>query len=296
MTRITQAMLTSTMLSDLNRIQGKLAKTHEQMSTGKQLNLPSDDPYAVSRALQLQGDLAANQQYQKNIQDGQSWQAVTDTALGNISQYILRARDLLVQGATDSAGQPGRDAIASEIDQLTESVKSEANTQYAGRYVFSGAKTTTAPYTPGGPDTYNGDTTTLKREIGPGIQITLNTIGKNVVGDNTSGLLQSLRQIATDLRAGNSAALQNGDLQSLDTATNTLTNSRAIVGATTNRLDAALSSLQQIEQTTTSLLSNTQDADMAQVMVDASQESAIYQAALHSGATIIQPSLLDFLR
>lgn len=293
--RITQSMLTQSMLSDLNRIEDKLQKTHEQMSTGKQLNRPSDDPYAVGRAVQLQTELASNKQYQQNVQDAQSWQTATSTALMNIGSDVLSARNLVVQGATGTMNQSDLNAIASQVNQLIDSIKTSANTQYQGQYVFSGTLTTTAPYTLGATDTYNGNAVTTQREIGPGIQVTLNTIGQNVIGDGTTGLIQSLRQIATDLTSGNTAALQSTDLQALDTASDTITSAQAAAGASQNRLQSALSRLQQGEQLTTQVLSNTEDADMAQVMVDASQESAVLQAALQSGATIIQPSLLDFL-
>ena len=75
-----------------------------------------------------------------------------------------------------------------------------------------------------------------------------------------------------------------------------VTTARATVGARTNRLDTALGRLQQLEESTTKLLSNTEDADMAKTLVDFSQQQAVYQAALKSGAQVIQLSLMDFLR
>ena len=75
-----------------------------------------------------------------------------------------------------------------------------------------------------------------------------------------------------------------------------LANQQAIVGATTNRLTSAQNSLSQIEETTTSLLSDTEDADMAKTITTYTQQQTVYQAALKAGAQIIQPSLLDFLK
>jgi flagellar hook-associated protein 3 FlgL len=232
------------------------------------------------------------------VSDAASWQDATDISLGQISDLSQRARDLLVQGANDTLGASGRKSIATEIDQIIESVKSVGNTQYAGRYLFAGSKTTTAPYTPGGADAYLGDTATISREIGQGVQVPLNINGQSVIGDGTTAgsLLATLRKISTDLKANNSAALQSGDLATLDTALDGITSTRATVGARTNRLDTALARLQQIEQTTTGLLSNTEDADMAKTLVDFSQQQAVYQAALKSGAQVIQLSLMDFLR
>jgi flagellar hook-associated protein 3 FlgL len=296
--RITQSMLSTTLLGDLQTITDKLTQTRDKLSSGKEIQKPSDNPYGTSRALQLRADLAANKQYQTNVSDAASWQDATDISLGQIGDLSQRARDLLVQGANDTLGASGRASIATEIDQIIESVKSIGNTQYAGRYLFAGSKTTTAPYTPGGTDAYLGDTATISREIGQGVQVPLNIDGKSAIGDGTTAgsLLATLRKISTDLKANNSSALQSGDLATLDTALDGLTSTRATVGARTNRLDTALSRLQQIEQTTTGLLSNTEDADMAKTLVDFSQQQAVYQAALKSGAQVIQLSLMDFLR
>src|SRR5262249_59753039 len=133
--------------------------------------------------------------------------------------------------------------------------------------IFGGSKTQAPPYQQGANDTYGGDSVTLSREIGPNVSIDLNVNGLAAVGDGSSGLIATLRSIASDLRTpGTTSQLGGADLQNLDTALSSVTNLQAIVGARTNRLDSALSSLQQIEGATTKVLSNTEDADMAQTI------------------------------
>jgi flagellar hook-associated protein 3 FlgL len=296
--RITQSMLSSSLLSDLQTITDKIAKTQSKLSSGKEISKPSDDPFGTARALDFRAGLATNKQYQTNVGEASAWQDATDISLSQIGDFVQRVRDLTVQGANDTLGASGRASIASEIDQIIESVKSVGNTQYAGRYIFAGSMTTTPPYTPGGADAYAGDTATITREIGPGVQVPVNIDGSSVIGDGgTPGsLLATLRTISNDLKTNNSSALQTTDISALDTSLDTLTTARATVGARTNRLEAALGRLQQLEQSTMQLLSNTEDADMAKTLVDFSQQQAVYQAALKSGAQIVQPSLMDFLR
>jgi flagellar hook-associated protein 3 FlgL len=296
-TRITQSMTTRMILADLQDISAKLSATQQKLASGKEINLPSDDPFGATRALEFRSELEENRQYQRNVQEATAWQNVTDTALGQIGDYVLRARELLVEGATDTAGPQARAAIATEIDELIDSIKTEANTQYAGRFVFSGSKTQTPPYQQGAVDTYAGDTATISREIGRNVQIPVNIDGLSAIGDGSTGLIAALRKISADLRTpGTTAALQGSDLQALDAAHDSLTNLRAIVGARTNRLEAAKSRLEQLEGATSQLLSDTEDADMAKTIVDFSTQQAVYQSALKAGAQVIQPSLLDFLR
>lgn len=293
--RVTQNMMSRTLLSDIQDVTGQLAATQQKLSSGKQISKPSDDPYGTTRALQFRGELAQNQQYQQNVQDADAWQGVVDSALSSASSIAQRANELLVQGASETTDATGRASIAAEIDQLIDSLKTEGNAQYAGRYVFAGSATLTAPYQLGANDAYAGNTDTIRREIGPGVQMDVNTPGSAVFGDDTSGLIHTLRTISADLRSGNTSALQNGDMTSLSGDLDTIANAQAIVGARQNRLETALGRLQDMEQSTTTLLSGTEDADMAKTMVDFSQQTAVFQAALRAGAQIIQPSLMDFL-
>jgi flagellar hook-associated protein 3 FlgL len=276
-----------------------MSKSQQQLESGKQILKPSDDPFGTARALSYRADLAANQQYQNNINNATGWQNATDTALQNIEQLVQRARELTLQGATDTSGQEGRDAAAAELDQIIESIKTAGNTQYAGRYIFAGSMTKTPPYGAGvAGDTYSGDTASLQTEIGQSVQVPFNIVGSSVIGDagTPASLVATLRTISADLKAGNSAALQNGDITALDAANDNVTNAQAQVGAMSNRLTNALTRLQQLQQSTTSLLSDTEDADVSQVIVTLTQEQTVYQAALKAGANLVQPSLMDFLK
>ena len=291
--RITQSMMTRSVLSDIQDISGRLSKTREKLSSGKELTRPSDNPYQVSRALQYRSDLAQNQQHQKAVDEASAWQSVSDTALGDIGDIVLRARDLAVQGANGSTPAADRATIARELDQLIASAKSAANAQYAGRYVFSGTSTLTPPFSLTD-DAYHGDTGAISREIGPGVQINVNVTGDAVLGDASNGVIKTLRDLQAHLNANNVGAISQ-DLAAIDTAHEAVITARTDVGARTNRLDAASSRLSQLEETTTTLLSNTEDADMAKTLIDASTQQAVYQSALRAGAQIVQTSLLDFL-
>jgi flagellar hook-associated protein 3 FlgL len=302
-TRITNMMVSRSVLSDLNEVSQRLSKTQQRMSSGKQITRASDDPYGASRALTLRGDVAAAQQYQRNVSEATAWEDVTDSALSTITDSVHRARELAIQGASDSAGPTARTAAAAEIDQLIESVKQAANAAYGGRFVFSGTATNTSPYTVGGTDAYAGDSGAVAREIGPGVSVQVNVLGSDVLGSGQAAadgkLLDVLRDISDHLKGGTVAdanTLRTTDLQGLDTNLDAISTVRASVGATTNRLSSADSRLQQLEETSTKLLSDVEDADMAKTYVDFSMQQSVYQSALQAGANIVQQSLLDFLR
>jgi len=292
--RVTMAMTSRTLLANLEAAAARLAQTQAKLSSGKELNVPSDDPYGVGRALQLRSELGEVQQYQRNVSDAQGWQQAMDSTLSSVNDYVLRARDLVVQGANGALGQSERNAIADEIDQITAAVKSTANARYAGQYLLSGTKTTTAPYSTAD-DAYSGNSASLHREIARGADISLSIDTKSVIGDGSGGIVAALRTISADLRAGSTDALGTTDLTALDTAHDRLVSAQSAVGSVASQLESAQTRLSQIEEVTTKQLSDVEDADMAKTYVDYSTQNAAYQAALKAGAQLIQPSLMDFL-
>ncbi len=285
-------MTSRSVLSDLENTYNQMSVTQNQLSSGVTLTKPSDNPFGVSQALSYKSELAANTQYQSNVSNATAWLSATDTALSSMNNDLATARDLVVQGSNGALSQSDMNAIADQLDQLADSVKSEGNTQYAGSYIFAGMKTETQPFTVGGTDTFHGDTSTISTEIGQNVSMPINITGDTVV----SPILAAIRQAATDLRSGGTPGnLGTTDLNAIDSAADTLSQTQAVVGASENRLSSAASRLQQLQQAQTQQLSDVQDTDVAQAMITFSQESSVYQAALRSAASLIQPSLMNFL-
>ncbi len=302
-TRITDSMISRGVLHDLRAIDGRLRLTQQRLSSGKQLTRPSDDPFAANRALQLRGELEATRQFRRNVNEASGWTTATEAALGRITDITQRARELLIQGGNDSNGQVAREAIAAEIDALTESLKQEANATYGGRYVLAGTATETAPYAVGGADAFAGNPATVARTIGAGVSVAVNVNAGDLLGNGQAAgddrLLDVLRDVAGHLRGGTPAdveALRGADLRRLDDNLDELTRIRAVVGATENRLETAGTRLDELEESTMALLSEIEDVDMAAAMIEFSSQRATYEAALKAGARIVQTSLLDFLR
>jgi flagellar hook-associated protein 3 FlgL len=304
--RITTSMVQRNVLADLNTLSNQLAKTQAKAASQKDITRPSDDPFKASQAMGLRSGIGANEQYLRTIQDATGWMDSTESALGSISDMVSRAHTLVLQGATDTSDASSRKAIATELTQLIEGIKQSANASYGGKYIMSGTAIDTPPYLPGANDAYQGDEAGLDpaiagivREIGPGVSMTINTVAREVLGDGQAAadgkLLHTLRDVVDHLNADDGAALR-ADGTALQGHVDKLLGVRARNGAQTNRLEAATTRLDQISLALTTQLSNTEDADIAKVMIDFNSQSAAYQAALRAGANIVQSSLMDFLR
>lgn len=302
--RITTQMTAQNLLANINQSMDRISTTQQELSTGKKINQPSDDPYGTSLSLQLNNELGGLNDYANNVSDGTGWAQAANASLSDITNAVQRIRELAVQAANGTRSPSDMAAGADEVNQLIDQIKQDANTQYNGQYIFSGAATGTQPYQAGSGDAYAGDPGQVTRQIAPNTSIAVNAnlsgvlgTGQTVAGQPAGDgkLLNTLRNIADDMQSGNSASLSANGLPQLDTNLNSLTGLTAGVGATTDRLQMASSRIQSLQAADTQVLSSTQDADMAQTEVDFSTEQAALTAALQAGAHIVQHSLMDFL-
>jgi flagellar hook-associated protein 3 FlgL len=303
-TRVTTDMVMSSTLADINSSQVAMDRTQAELSSGKTILEPSDNPFGASQVINLQSTLDGLSTYEKSAQDGISWLNTASGAMAGINEVGQRARELLLQASNGINNQADLQDIADEVQQIAETVKQDADTQYAGQYVFSGTATGTPPYKGGeGEDAYQGNTGTITRVVGPSSSVTISVALSSVLGNGQAGggdgkLLDTLRTIVKNLREGTPAsieALSGSDLKALDTNLEALASVQADAGAATDQLNTAVTRVQDLQTTTTAQLSNVQDANIAQVAVEFSNEQSAYDAALRAGAAIVQESLLEFL-
>jgi flagellar hook-associated protein 3 FlgL len=296
--RITNQMTSQMTLAGIESALDRLDTTQQELSTGKSINQPSDNPSGTALALQLNTDLSNLTSYSNNITDGTGWTTAQSSALTDITNSVQRIQELTTEAANGTQTAADMQASAQEVNQLIDQIKQDANTQYNGQYVFSGSATSTAPYQSGSNDTYGGNNAAVTRTIGPNTSLTVSANLGGVLGNGQSAgdgdLLDTLRTIASDMNSGNSSGL-NSDLTSLSTNLNSLTGLSANVGAVQDRLQMASSRIQTLQTSDTQVLSNTQDADMATTEINFSTEQAALQAALQGGANIVQQSLMNFL-
>lgn len=301
--RITPAMLTSSTLNGLNASLAALQHTSDELSSGKKIIEASDNPYGASRVIDLQSQLDGLNSYANGAQEGISWENTASSAMANMSSVLESVRELLVRAPNGTYNAGDLEHMAAEVDQLTEAVKQDANTQYAGQYIFAGTKTTTAPYEPGAEDAYKGNAGTIARAIGPGLSVAVNTNISSLMGSGQGAadgkLLDTLRTISEHLKGATPedvTALGSTDLSNLEGNIEVLTQLQATAGSVTNQLQTAASRIEGLQGTITAGLSNIADANVAETSIAYSNEQAAYEAALRAGATIIQESLLQFLQ
>ncbi len=143
--RVTNVMMTNNMKSNINANKNHLSDLEQQQSTGKKIQRPSDDPIIAVRALKLRTSVSEiTQYYERNIPDARSWMKVTETALGRMDDVYNSINTYCVQGANDPLTAEDRTSIVQNLEELCAQIYQEGNSDYAGRYVFTGFKTDTS--------------------------------------------------------------------------------------------------------------------------------------------------------
>lgn len=283
--------MTKNFLSNIRVNLEEMQKRQDQLSTGHVVQKPSDDPFRVARTMELKASLAANERYKQNIEECQGWLDTIDVALGQIMDVMQTIREETIAGGNGAYNDTERFALAKHFEQLKEHIVDIANTSYDGRYVFSGDKTNEKAFTID-PITkkvvYNGSTNELVKEMSFGV-----TVNVGVTGNTIDGIFNVIDKLIDKL---NTNQYTGDELDNLDNEIKNLLKVRVEVGAKQNRLDYMLSKNEQETFNMTKLLSSTYDIDIAEKIMEYRNMEAIYIASLQTGAKILQPSLLDFLR
>jgi flagellar hook-associated protein 3 FlgL len=161
--RIATSTIYAQQTAAITEQQALYAQIGQQISSGKQLTDPGDDPARIAQDLALHSAIDETNQQSTNVQNATSELTTTDSALSSLTSVLQSARQLAVQGSTGSLTVEQRKALGSQIDQLLQQAIAVGNTSYAGRYVFAGTANT-----PNGPVQQQGNPTSSVSFLGNG--------------------------------------------------------------------------------------------------------------------------------
>lgn len=330
--RITNQMMSKSFLRDLNRNQNYMKKLNDQLTSGKEIRRPSDNPFKVARSMQLNRDIGANTQYNENIKDATNWLDTTDTALEQLGNSLQRFRELMVSAGNAAYGSDEKTAIRDELNEKVNEITQILNSSFDGKYIFGGTKVSSKPVSSSRNIDTGNNSMNLSGEEGEillldnldeSVQNQINMINqklnvevsqgvtmeysvsatdlllfkdKNGVNVNVMDLLKNITDDIASPDSDKSSKITNEYLKTMDETITNLLKIRAEVGAKQNRMDSAADQNDEQNFNLTDILSQTEDIDVAEKNIEATVAQSVYMASLQVSAKIIQPSLLDFLR
>jgi flagellin-like hook-associated protein FlgL len=292
--RITSRAVAATSLQGLNRNLESVARLQQQLTSGKLISKPSDDPTGTNRSMQLRSGQAALEQQSRNISEARTWLEGTDTALQTMIERTRRVRDLTLQGMnTGSMSPASRQALATEVASLREGMIALANDKLQGRPLFGGITAGAQAYHASGA-WLGDDGATVDRLISDVERLPVNTSGLAAFGPAGDDLFAVVGRVSGNLTADPTAL--GTDLEDLDVALDRMLTALADVGARAARLDAA----EQVNGDRSLALAGqraqVEDIDLPKTIMELQMQQVGYETALAATAKVIQPSLIDYLR
>ncbi len=298
--RVTSNMMSNQVLRNLNRNLNKMSEQQNQLSTGRKINKPSDDPVGVTYALRYRSELSANDQYSRNVDTALGWLDTTDSVMSQVEDVMNRIKELTVQASNGTNPQSALDSIDSEIQELKEQLVDLGNTQINGKYIFNGQTYDIKPYDLNGQvplSSTETDRGAVEYTVGQGVSFQINTSGNDFFGekDGTDNIFSVLTRLSDAMQNSRFDDIRK-ELTNIDSRLNTMVSVHSETGARTNRVELMRNRLENENLSLTELQSKTEDADIAQLMIESNVSSNVYQASLSVGAKIITPTLVDFIR
>lgn len=295
--RVTGMMQNIQLMKNLRNTNSNITGWQDKLATGQRIHRPGDDPVGIGYLMRYDSELNRSDEFLENARTGQGWLRTMDTMMQQATDVLKRVKVLTQQAATGTVPAEVRKNIATEITQLREQMVSIANSNYAGRYMFNGQKTDQQPYQIATAATDKTDPGVYLLNVSPSVDVPVSITGENIFGaagapDNVFAVLD---QIITHLNNDQQPQLLN-DLKEIDVAADRIASNWAEIGARTNRFELVENRILDEVASLKQLRSETGDVDMADAITQIKMKENILQAALSTGARVMQVSLIDFIR
>jgi len=297
-------------------------------SSLKRIAKPSDDPVGNADIMTIRSRNIDSDQYLRSMNYAQTQLALTEDTLGDITDLLMKAKEIAVGQASSYHNPEIRQGVAKEVHQLREQLLTLANKRVGNRFIFAGQKTLTRPFDQDG--NYLGDQNKIKIEINKDVLIPINITGTELFYSKPSKTIQrdevdigeplpsninrdpasinlktdssKPQNVFDDMRSLESALLSNnpeiiqGLLERLDSSINNVVAHRTTIGALTNTISNNETITEKSKILGETQKSKIEDADVAELFSNLQKEQNVLKASYQASSNLLNTNLLDFIR
>lgn len=198
--RVTEKMNQTQVLNNIQKNRSELSNLQNQAATGKRITKPSDDPTAAAKILSSRTEGKNLEQFDKGIINAKSFLESTESTLAQLTESLVRAKELAIQGASDTNGGTSREMISVEIGQIYNAVVEMSNRRIGEKFMFGGYQTLAQPFSHDGQ--YKGDDGEIKIAANKGQFVSMNLTGDKVFmgrGIGNDGTIHQSEQTPQDI-------------------------------------------------------------------------------------------------
>lgn len=294
MTRISTAYQFDTYSGDIRRTSEAYFAAQRRVSSGKRIERMSDDPRGASLALSMKTLKKGMEGYVSNLNLAKGVLGTSEQALSEVGDMLKRANTMALAGANAATDQNGRAAMIQEVEAIQSRLVSIANSRGpSGQYIFAGQKNDAAPFvsTPTGLQ-YNGDHNDVAVETDPTSTMAVNTQGDPLFTD----IYARLETLKANLASGNTGGLSGVSIADIQNSQKAVDAARGQVGIKLSTIGTMLDHYNRRTDELTTGISDIEDVDMSDAIVQYQQTMTAYQAALQVASKGYSLSLMDFIR
>ncbi|MDX9943414.1 MAG: flagellar hook-associated protein FlgL [Azonexus sp.] len=291
--RIGTALQFNTGIRNIQNQQSELYRAQTQLSSGKRMLSPSDDPLAAMEAMQVEQAKGVNAQFQANQDTAKSKLATLESTLGNLGDNLSAIRTAMIAAGNAAYNDSDRESVAQELSQRLDALVDLANTRDSnGNYVFSGFQSSVKPFeqvfnplTNRDEYTYRGDQGQVSLQVAPSVNMAIGENGDDIfmrvrdAAGNPGGkdVFVAIQDVIQNLRGQNPPSVTNptgkfsaedltNSIGNIDAAMDNILLKRTDIGARLNTLDNLSNSAGDFEYIYTARLSQLQDVDYAEAI------------------------------
>jgi flagellar hook-associated protein 3 FlgL len=306
--RIAFESFPDSLVNQLSLLNSKQDQLENQVETGKSISQLSDDPAVMQQVLDWQVQNSSLTQYQANVTTLQQQATSSYNAINSLQTIAEQASEIATQ-ADGTTSPSDLAAYATQVNQLVQEAVQDMNTQNAqGEYLFGGTENSRPPFvatTDAAGNvtavTYQGNESVPSAEVAPGYSLSALVPGANTSGTGPAGVITNsstgadffnhLIALRNDLQAGNTQAISSTDQTSLSKDQDNITAHLSLNGLIQSQLNDASSVASAKSTALTQNISEASDANMATTLTQLSTIQTAYQAALESGASLLNSNL-----
>ena len=285
-------------LADLQNSQATLNTALQEVSTGKSVNVPSDNPAAAAQMVGNTMETANVDQYTQNVSSVLSMVQTADSTLSTVVSALTRAVSLGTEGANGTNNASDQQAIAQQVQGILSSVIAAANTTYNGVYLFGGTESANPPFAADSSSAtgyvYNGNNNTNSIAIGDNISVQSNVPGSQIFMNANGSVLGALSTLVSALNSGDTASISTATT-AVTTALNNVSQQRVFYANAESQLNSQETYLQKETVTLSSQQNSLIGVDEAQAATLLAQAETDNSAALAAAAKVLPMSLINYL-
>lgn len=311
--RITTGMLSGGYMRNINNNLTQLQKYENQLSSQKRLTKLSDDPIGIIRSMEARVKLANIGRYQDDVDEAQKWLTQTETSLNELNEVIKKLYESSVQASTDTLNEDDRQATAELAAEMRDHLLTVGNSKFGDKYIFAGYNTSVPPFKVDGATgklLYNGidmsDPTNaqlgiesgqmIEYSIGLNLRMDVSMTGIQLMGTGEDNLYALMNNYYNALQSGAPASELAGYTDKFLAAQSRTLSNLAEIGGKTNRLKLLENRYAVDNVNFTEIKSKVEDIEVEEVTIQWKTAMSVYEYALKIGASIMQNTLVDYMR